>query len=458
MHRRSQAPGAGRAFVRMALAFASFICAAHAADPVVPVDGPPLAVTAEKSGQPLRVTFRAEAGQHLGLGMTALKFVPESAGGVAFTVRQPDGTPLPGMEFLYCAPRAGGACDGQFAIAKSGVHTIEVDTPFSAAARFSIQLSKIETRDLIVDKPQAATLSRVGQEARFALKVAAGQNVSVELRDVAPDSKDARFVLRLVRPDGSTVGEARADARTPASLSLGASAPAGAYVVEVDPDDGATGSFVALAKVAATMADGSIEVASGVNEVLRFNFTAAAGEGVSVALDNLTHTPADMQAFSRLAIVKSDGTRIAGMGCGGRARFCKTSAEKLEAGDYAIHVTPPQGGSVSGRLYRTKDVVGSLNPSSTTRVELQPAQVGRYEVRIAAGESIGFRVARTSPENKALIGVTLLSPEIPKGAAILNSYDAATQIVPKEYPSGTYMLRLNNQSADKTSLDITVIH
>src|SRR5260221_5807165 len=235
MH-RFRPSGIGRHFVRAAFVVASIYSTAQAADLTVSADGPPVSVAPAKPGEPLRFTFRAKAGEHLGLGVSGLKLEPASASGIGLTVRQPDGSALQGVEYLYCLPaNPEGACDGEFTVTQSGDHVIDVDAPFSAAPRFSIQLSRPVVRTLTVGKSESVTLSRPGQDGRFTLALAAGEDVSLELGDVASSRKDARFALRVYRPDGSLLGQADADARRGASVGLGGAAVPGNYVVEVDP-------------------------------------------------------------------------------------------------------------------------------------------------------------------------------------------------------------------------------
>jgi hypothetical protein len=415
MHRRSRDRGIGRCCARIALGLLSLPFAANAADVALAVDGPPIAVATGKPGQPLRLAFRAQAGQRLGLGVTALGFAPASATGIGFTVKRPDGQALPGLEYLHCVPAgAEGACDGEFTVATSGTHVIDVDVPFSAAPRFSIQLSSAVSRPLAVGKDESAALARPGQDGWFALAVEAGQDVAVALRDVVSGDREARFALRVHRPDGTVLGQAGANARMGASVSLGSSAPAGTYRIEVDPDRGATGSFVVVAKAAAKAADGPIDIASGVNEELRFAFDAGDGEGMSVGIENLAHTP-DVDSNSRLLVLNPDGTQLNGTGCTsptrGRPYPCKLEVAGLKAGRYTIVVAPPPGAAVGGRLHQSKSVVAKLEPGSPNRIELSKAgQVGRFTFEAKAGESVKVAIARNIPDDRTPLTVKLVSP------------------------------------------------
>ena len=464
MHLRSRQPGIRRCCAGIALGFLSASFTAIGADLAIPVDGPPVTVAAEKPGQPLRLTFQAEAGQHLGLGVTALKFVPASATGVAFTVRQPDGQAIGGLEMPYCFPAGPeGACDGEFTVTRSGRHVIDVDVPFSAAPRFSIQISSAVSRSLAIGKGEAVTLSRPGQDAWFALPVAAGQDVTVGLRDVASSDKAARFALRIHRPDGSLVGESKADTRLGASLSLGGGAPAGTYRVEVDPDRGATGSFVVAATATPQAPDGALDIASGVNEELRFAFSVGDGQSASVGLDNIVHTP-DVDSNSRLLVVGPDGTRLGALGCRTRARGqpvpCKVKVADLKAGRYTIVVSPPPGASVSGTLYRTQDHTAKLDPDSPNRIDLhQAGQVARYTFAGKAGERVGVAIARNVPDDRSIVVATLLGP--PGGPTVMRGtglLQAAAQIPAFELPvTGTYTL-LVDAGFRTVSVTVSLIH
>lgn len=464
MHHRSRQPGIRRCCAGIALGFLSASFTANGAELAIPVDGSPVTVAAEKTGQPQRFTFQAEAGQHLGLGVTALKFVPASATGVAFTVRQPDGRAIGGLEMLYCFPAGPeSACDGEFTVAMTGRHVIDVDVPFSAAPRFSIQISSAVSRSLAIGKGEAVALSRPGQDAWFALPVEAGQDVAVGLRDVASGDKEARFSLRIHRPDGSLVGEAVASARLGASLPLGGGAPAGNYRVEVDPDRGATGSFVVAATVTPQAPDGALDIASGVNEELRFAFSVGDGQSASVGLDNIVHTP-DVDSNSRLLVVGPDGTRLNALGCRTRARGqygpCKLNVADLKAGRYTIVVSPPPGASVSGTLYRTQDHTAKLDPDSPNRIELRQAgQVARYKFAGKAGERVGVAIARNVPDDKTRVLVSLRGPpDAPTAMRGTGLLQASVQIPAFELPvTGTYTL-LVDAGFGAVSVTVSLIH
>jgi hypothetical protein len=463
MRERFHASGTGRACVRVALILVTIAGAAQAADLAIAIDGPPLEVAARAPGQPVRLVFRAQAGQHVGLGIGALGFVPASATGVGFTVKQPDGTVLPGMEMLHCvAANPQGGCDGEFTIARSGNYVIDVDAPFSAAPHFSIQLSSALARALAVGRSEAVTLTRVGQDGRFPLAIAPGQDVTVELGGIASSSKESGFALRVYRPDGSLLGQASADATRGASVSLGSAAPAGTYIVEVDPDYGATGSFLVAAKAAAQSQEGAIDVSSAAGRDLRFNFVATAGQSVTVGLDNLSHDP-DVESNSRVSILKPDGTRLATVGCStvshGQRSLCKVSASNLAAATYTIVVSPPFNASLSGKLYRTTDRVAKLDPASPNRVELQTAQVARYTFAASEGDKVGLALTRNLPGDKTLYYVTLLRPD---GsiitARVLVPAQAAMQIDPVALPAtGVYTVAVD-AGFDKGSATLSLIH
>ncbi len=436
--------------------------AAHATDLAIPIDGPPLLVAAEKPGQGSRLAFSAQAGQHLGFAVTGLKFVPSSATGIGFTVKQSDGSVLRGAEMIYCvANNADSACDGEFTVGKSGAHTIDVDVPFSAAPRFSIQLSSAVTRRLTIGKSEAVTLSRAGQDGWFPLAVGAGQDLAVELRDVASSAKPGRFALRVYRPDGALVGEGSADSRSPASVALGSSAVAGTYFVEVDPDHGATGSFVVAAKAAAQSAEGAIPISSAANQPLRFSFAATAGQSVTVGVDNIVHDP-DVDSNSLLQILNPDGTRLAGLGCktlarGGGRLPCRVSASDLAAGNYTIVVSPPPGASVAGKLYRTTDIVAKLDPSSPARVDVQPGQVARFTFSANAGDKVGVKVQRVLPDDKKMIYVRLMGPNTGFGTRVLMAAESTMVIEPVAMPAtGTYTIAVDAQF-NKASASVSLI-
>ncbi|HET9652599.1 MAG TPA: hypothetical protein VFP36_10425, partial [Usitatibacter sp.] len=272
----------------------------------VAVDGAPARVALKPAGRLGQVTFPARAGQRLGFGISGVKFTPQSAAALVVTVRRPDGTTLPGFRRVHCMaatandPEA--ACDGEFTADQAGRYAIEVDPPFSAAAEFTVLVSRPAAASVKAGSSHTVALSRVGQDATLQFALEPGADVSVSARN-GPGRVAGRgaFVMRVYRPDGSLLAEAAGDSTRGPSLPV--SGPPGTYAIEIDPENGGTGTFVVAVNAATGIAiDGPpVEFAvRSASEVARLPFTVEAARSVSVAIEGLAHTPPDVDSNSVL--------------------------------------------------------------------------------------------------------------------------------------------------------------
>lgn len=390
--RRVQSPNGGQAPLEAAIS----------------VDGPTVWINAKKPGRLVRLAFDAEAGERLGLGISVLELSPKSASALVVGVRGPDDALVPMSGRVHCfvasASRPQGNCDGEFTVTRSGRHVIEVDTPFSATARFKALLSRPAMAKLAPDREETVILKRAGQDARLELAADAGGDVSVNVRDATPGRSEGAFTLRVFRADGTLVAESDGSAQRGASVPV--KDDGGTYIVEVDPAHGAHGAFVVSARAAPQLALDGLPVAFGSansSDVVRFALAAKAGQSVVVAIDGLAHTP-DADSNSRIALLTPDGTRLGFTSClarplnGLRPQPCKVLAANLPvSGRYTVEVTPPMRASVSGRLLATEVVSGTIAPGTPlTLGAMKRGQVARYAFAASAGQRAGVQLANLS--------------------------------------------------------------
>ncbi len=431
----------------------------------IAIDGAPLEVDLREPGRPAQMSFQARAGQRLGLGIAGLQLAPASVSGVSFVVRQPDGSLLPRTKLLHCLPPIGASsqedCDTGFTIERTGAHLIEIDPPFSASSRFTATLSTPATRVLSVDKAETIAITRVGQDARLSVDLAAGSDLSIEVRDVA-SKPEQPFAVRVYRPDGTKASESVAASSRGVSLPI--AGPAGTYVVEVDPAKGALGTFVAVARAAAalTLTTAPREFSSSnPSEVLGFVLQAGAGQSFSVAIDAMKFTPA-VESNVVLAVNNPDGTRLKGLGCSLPAKVpCKVGIRNLPAaGKYTVAISSPMGATVSGRLLVAEEVTGTINADAPVRVELKrPSQVARYTFPGTAGDVVSIALADVAAAPSASVVAKL---ERPEGFPMLTqmAMQGALKTNPVTLPvTGTYSILVDAGTGmlDSATLSITKI-
>jgi len=374
------------------------------------IDGPPLRVSLQPAGRAARVSFVAAAGQRLGFGIAGVRFTPAIAAALVVTVRQPDGSLLPGTSRVHCFAAKGTepVCDGELTTRQAGRHVLEIDGPFSAAATLELVLSSPVAADLQVGKSHTVAVSRAGQDARLQLSLEPGAEVSISARGAGTQAAgQGAFDLRAYRPDGSLAAEAHGDAQRAASLSLPGAA--GLHAIEIDPANGAIGAFVVTAKAAGVAAVGgpATEFSVAAGDTARFAVAATAGQGLTIVVQGLSHAPDVDYGNSIITLLKPDGARVEFRSCltkplAGLAQYvppCKLSVFALpESGRYTVTVSPPAKAAASGRLLVADVVTGSLAAGAPARLApMKPAQVARFEFTGSAGQNVQLSAFNTTP-------------------------------------------------------------
>ncbi|HET7400844.1 MAG TPA: hypothetical protein VFJ62_03655 [Usitatibacter sp.] len=382
----------------------------------IPIDGNPVAVVLDPPGKPARLAFTGRAGQRLGLGIVGLKFTPASASGLVVTVRQPDGTLLPGLTHIHCTAASqanpSGSCDAEIVVQHAGRHVVEIDPPFSAVAEFRALLST-PVSGTLSSTPQDVRIGRAGQDANLRLKLGDGDDVVVAARRTSAGGAATPFTLRALRPDGTPLGEGKANASGNASIAFGG--PAGEYTVQVDPDRAGTGTFSVSSRVSPVEAVGAPALeftGAAPGQPVRVMLDVPAGKTIAIALDRLKLSP-DEKAGIGLVLFRPDGGRMGALSCfppGPEIPPCKTPLiESPAPGRYRVEIQPPRDATVSGRLITTEPVEARIPSSAPVKVAaLKPAQPARYSFEAKKGMNVGvvFSNYTTSPPG-AEVTVTL---------------------------------------------------
>jgi len=435
----------------------------------IPVDGNPVAVALDPAGKPARLAFTARAGQRLGLGIVGLKFTPASASGLVVTVRQPDGTLLPGLPHVHCTAASqvnpSGSCDAEIAVQHPGRHVLEIDPPFSAVAEFRALLSTPASVTLSGAGSQDVRIGRAGQDANVRLKVGAGDDVVVDARRTSTSGQESPFTLRALGPDGALLGEGKSNASGMARVAFGG--PAGEYTVQIDPDRAGTGTYAVTSRVS------PVEALSGPpldftgaapGQAVRVVLDIPAGKTVSIALDRLKLSPA-VQSGIGLALYRPDGGRMGALTCnpeGPGVPACKTPLiESPPAGRYRVEIQPPRDATVSGRLLTAEPVEGKMPSSAQVRVAaMKPAQPARYSFEAKKGMNVGiaFDKYMTLPPG-AEVTVTLQRASA-KGMGFssmnMGTGDRISVRSPTLQEDGTYMVLVDPGAAALQGGELTV--
>jgi len=223
------------------------------------IDGPPLRVSLQPAGRAARVGFVAAAGQRLGFGIAGVRFTPASAAALVVTVRQPDGSMVPGTSRVHCFAAKGTepVCDGELTTRQAGRHVLEIDAPFSAAATLELVLSSPVAADLQAGKSHTIAVSRAGQDARLQLSLEPGADLSISAW-------------------GAGTQAAGQGASTCAPIT-------------------------------------EFSIAAG--DTARFAVSATAGQGLTIAVQGLAHAPDVDYGSSAIELLKPDGGRVESRSC-----------------------------------------------------------------------------------------------------------------------------------------------
>ena len=229
----------------------------------IAVDGPSVQVTPKQRGVPVQVAFDGKAGQRLSIVVSDVRMAPASASGVLVSVRDPQDREVPTTR-IHClaAPSTvAAACKGEMVLAGAGKHVIEVDTPFSAVASFSLALNTAaapkppapEGSVVVGGAPVAFSTAGATGPLTFAIDLQAGQAIAVGIDALAhdPPDVDSNSALRVTGPDGSMLAGVGCRTRpipgmpggggmVPCKVLLPSVPAAGRYRITIRPPAGAS--------------------------------------------------------------------------------------------------------------------------------------------------------------------------------------------------------------------------
>ncbi|MBK6982056.1 MAG: IPT/TIG domain-containing protein [Betaproteobacteria bacterium] len=382
--------------------------ASVAADPVVAIDGPMVAIAPPGTWQSARSVFAVSAAQRIGIGVGGFTLTPHLGSGTNFRVYQPDGTQLGtgGQANCYAAAAgysALGNCDGELVGAAAGTYTMVSETAAGTRASYSLQLSADVAGTLSPDVPQDVAISRLGQDGYYTFTAATGDNLAVEVFGVVPASEAKPFNFSVFRPNGTPATSGSAASPSWAAVSeLGTIATGGTYAVVVDPYLGAYGNArIALRQGAmlGTVDPPAAFATATVGESVRYRFAGSIGQRLTVGIDSLAYVGTS-SSTTALAVFKPDGTSFASVGClptsaGGR---CKINLPVLAiGGTYSVRITPPAGVRVSGNVALSDELTGTLVAGVGSAISVsRPGQNVRYSFSGTAGESTAVELSQLS--------------------------------------------------------------
>jgi RHS repeat-associated protein len=297
------------------------------------------------------------------------------------------------------------------------------------------------------------SLPTPGQNARYAVKITAGEAVSLK---VSGATFGSNIDFEWLNSEGIRVGNLES---TGTGEFLGSTkfTTSGTYTLVVNPPEAATGSLTLTAYEASdvtgslTLGEQKKFTVSVPGQVVRATFPGSNGERISVTATEAT------TGATLFSILNPEGEKTYENGFN-KEGFIEPVTLK-STGTYTLLVTPQLGytGSVTLGAYSVKDVTGSIVPTTAgaeTLVSLPtPGQNARYAVKITGGEAVSLKVSGATFGSS--IDFEWLNSE---GARVGNLESTGTgQFIgsTKFTTAGTYTLVVNPPEAAVGSLTLT---
>jgi hypothetical protein len=379
-------------------------------DPVtgtLATDGTATSFQSPLVGQAGRYTFTGNAGDLLGLGVTALTITP-SGGSVSFYVYKPDGTTL----WWDSVPSSTSWQLPQLPV--TGTYTLSVRPPGTATASMTLLLSKPLMGTIATDGTATTyQTTTAGQSGRYTFNGTAGQRFT--MRATAGSGLASSIAVNVYQPNGGNVGSAYLYSNTDTKIDLGALPASGAYTVTVIPSGVTTGTVNLRVFPYDT---GTLTVGTPVPFTLSsaqngwYTFAGNAGDFLGLAVSALATTPSNGSVS--FTIYKADGSRL-----WGSSSSYPTSWQLPQlptTGAYSLVVQPTGTSAASGTFLLSLAAVGTISTDGTP-IQFQnssPGQSARYTFTGTLGQYFTMQ-ATTGPGLASSISVAVFQPS---GASI----------------------------------------
>ncbi len=265
-------------------------------------NGPPATVTTTVPGQGARVVFDGTASTRVSVRVSGVTMA-----GARVSLRAPDGTMLVAPVYVG----AGGGFLEPTTLPASGSYTLVVDPAVEATGSLTLTLALVPP-DLALTATMGGnvrvTTTAAGQNARVRVSATAGTVLALNATQVTMTSA----TLRLVAPDGSTLGPTSYVFTSGTFVEPRVLPLTGEYELVVDPQTAAVGALTVTflevpsdVTAEATVAGPAVTATVTVpGQGARVSFAAPAGRTVTVALTGVT-VPS-----SKAAVLGPDGAAL----------------------------------------------------------------------------------------------------------------------------------------------------
>lgn len=411
--------------------------------------GSPVTVTASVAGQNARLTFSGTAGQRVSLNLTSVTISSSY-----LSIAKPDGTNLVAPTSV---PTSGKFIDTQ-TLPTTGTYTILEDPSGAYVGSATLTLYDVTdvTGTITPGGPSVtATITTLGQNARYTFAGTAGQRMSLLMTTVTTSCN-----VNIYKPDGAVLA-GYSNPGSGAFIDSQTLPATGTYTILVDPFFANTGSMTLTlydvpADVIGSITPGgsALTVTTSVpGQNARLTFSGAAGQRVSLSLTNVTISS------SYVSISKPDSTNLVA------PTFVSTSGKFIDAqtlpttGTYTILIDPSNNGTgnMTVTLYDVPvngNSAISLGGASVTVTTTVPGQNAGLSFSGTAGQRVSLKMTSVTINNS---NVNIYKPDgsvlagygnVPTSGAFI---DAVTLPV-----AGTYSILVDPSSTYTGSMTLTL--
>lgn len=423
-------------------------------------NGTTASFTTNVPGESYYLTFSANTGESLGLGITNLVFSPASSNDAPYvSVVSPSGS----WEIEQsCNPASisPGCSMSLNNLPESGTYSIYIDPTLGFAnqqatisfdATLSADIPGVATL-LALNTPLALNLQYPGQEGVMSFQATAGQSLLLDATGIVTNPVNQSVALNVYGPNGFPQNEIASNLSSTGGVGVYLpNLTAGTYTVLIDPSY-ATPSNMAVSLAASSGAtvttDGAAyHFATGQpGQTVQFSFSGVSGQYLGVGITGLGYSSLSTLPAS-VVIDNPDGTQLTSGSCipASAAPGCELSLENLpQSGIYTATVTPPVN-FFTMRLDVTisQDVPGTgtqLILNNPLALNLQyPGQEGVMSFNASAGENAVLQVSNivTNPVNQ-YVDIDVYAPN---GSVVASAQtQTAATLNLSSLAAGTYLV------------------
>jgi large repetitive protein len=370
-------------------------------------DGTPASFSTTASGQAAYFDFAATAGQSVSVAIQNVVLTPSAAASYYIYVWAPDGAQV---GFVNCWSGST-FCDviHMRNLARTGTYRIELYTPATQMLSGKLTVSQDLTGTLSTGAPLTFGLDNVGQGVHLSFTATAGETFALALSSLTTLPANSRMYMNVYNAAGTIVANS---STTSSNLTFNLpNLAAGTYYAWIAPQFPVTSTLQVMLHPRAggtlqTNGTSSSFSTTAFGQIAYFDFSASAGQSLSVAIQNVVLTPSDAASYY-IYVWAPDGAQVGFVNCWSGSTFCDVIHMRnlAQTGTYRVEIYTPANQRMSGTLTVSQDLTGTLNTG--VPLSFSPSKVGQgahLSFTATAGETVAVALSSlsTTPANSRM--------------------------------------------------------